>query len=492
MTRTMKVVIKTRAECTCPDPKNRARFMRQSCNVHTCNGDEVCTSNLDVVVAIDSSGSLTEKGFDVLKTFAEKFVTKFHWNARFAVVQFGNGHLDSQKVVSDAILSLKLTESMLHVKSAFTNMTYQRGFTNMAQAFKKGNEVLKRASRRSAETEFIMITDGKPSFKLQTHQALKELKKIARVVMIHVKSFPPKEDVKLMKSYASSPDVENYISIPGKKKLRLNYDKYVQKALVHTCPLSISPSRTLDEVGIKTVTDTGVKVVKPKIPPPVVPGPKKPPAKTPEACVGKVACNLNFAGSQFSSTFFQSGVITPEFRFSKICTADGQSYDLLIKNSSTYRPANTKHNGVKGDFGSINVLCGTHTNFDFSMVLSGTQNPTKVASMILTILDLDEGWKGRFEEITADHFARAHITSDSELRRYDNPDGSSSFKSSTQGGLADNPTDAMKMTPKQKSRTVSFEFTDVDSWHLTFAAGGPQRYGRNFLLAGSSELMQPC
>jgi len=40
----------------------------------------------------------------------------------------------------------------------------------------------------------------------------------------------------------------------------LNYDKYVQKALVHTCPLSISPSRTLDEVGIKTVTDTGEKV----------------------------------------------------------------------------------------------------------------------------------------------------------------------------------------------------------------------------------------
>jgi len=217
MTRTKKVLMKSRAEGACPEPKSKARFMRQSCNVQTCNGDEVCTSNLDVVLAIDSSGSLTEKGFDLLKTFAGKFVGKFHWNARFAVVQFGNGHLDSQGVVSDAVLSLKLTDSMIHVKSAITNMTYQRGFTNMAQAFKKGNEVLKRASRRGAETEFIMITDGKPSFKLQTTQALQELKKIARVVIIHVKSFPPKEDVKLMKAYASSPDSENYISIPERK-----------------------------------------------------------------------------------------------------------------------------------------------------------------------------------------------------------------------------------------------------------------------------------
>jgi len=235
-----------------------------------------------------------------------------------------------------------------------------------------------------------------------------------------------------------------------------------------------------------------VKVIKPDIPPPVIPGPKKPPAKTPNACVGKVACNLNFAGSQFSSTFFQSSVTEPEFRFSKICTVGSQDYDLLIVNSSTYAAANTKHNGIRGDFGQINVLCGTHTKFDFSIVLSGTQKPSKVSSMILTVLDMDEGWGGRTEEITADHFARAYITSDSELRRYDHPDGSSSFKSSTRGGLEDNPTSAMKMTKKQKRRTISFEYTDADAWHITFAVGGPQRTGRNFMLAGSSELMQPC
>jgi len=492
MTRTKKIVRQSRAEGTCAGPQSATRFMRQSCNVQACAGDEVCISNLDIVLAIDSSGSLTQKGFDLLKTFAEKFISKFQWNARVAVVQFGNGHLDSQGVVSDATLKLKLTDSMLHFNSAIRNLTFQRGFTNMAQAFKKGSEVLKRTSKRGAETEFIMITDGKPSFKLQTNQALQELKKIARVVIIHVKSFPPKEDTRLMKAYASSPDSENYISIPGKKKLRLNWDTYVQKALVQTCPLATSPGKTPTEIGVKTVTDTGVKTVKPIGAPPVVPGPKAPPVVTPDPCVGNVTCDLNFAGSTFKSTFFQSGVTRPEFRFSNICKVGSQDYDLLIVNSTEYRAPSKRANRIRGDFGQINVLSGTRVNMEFAIVFSGTQKPAKVSSLILSILDLVEGCGGRTEELTAYHFASAYVTSDTELRRFDNPDGSSTFKASTRGGRRDNPKDVMKMSKKQEKRTVSFEFTDVEAWHITFAVGGPPRGGRNFMMTGSSELMQAC
>jgi len=252
MTKTKSVVIKTRASGTCPAVKSPLRFIRSVCNDHPCMGDEVCTSTSDIVLAIDSSGSLTQKGFDILTTFASKLVGKFHSNAQIAIVQFGNGHLNDQKVVSDAILALPLTASMKKVSETITSLKYQKGFTNMAQAFKKANEVLKRSSRSSAETELIMITDGKPSFKLQTSQALKELKKAARVVMVHIKQFPPKEDVKLMKQFASSPDSENYIFINGKKALKLDYAKYVQKTLVQTCPMAISVSMnaTVNEPGL--------------------------------------------------------------------------------------------------------------------------------------------------------------------------------------------------------------------------------------------------
>jgi len=252
MTKTKSVVIKSRAEGECPAPKSWKRFWRTGCNEHPCMGDEVCTSTMDIVLAIDSSGSLTQKGFDILKAFASEFVGRIHSNARIAVVQFGNGHLDEHKVVADAILSLPLTASMSKVNDTIKALKYQKGFTNMAQAFKKANEVLKRASRSEAETELIMITDGKPSFQLQTGQALKELKQSVRVVMVHVKEFPSKQDIKLMKSYSSSPDSENYIFIPGKKQLKLNYEKFAQKLLVQTCPMAVSVmmNRTLMEPGL--------------------------------------------------------------------------------------------------------------------------------------------------------------------------------------------------------------------------------------------------
>jgi uncharacterized protein YegL len=254
MTKTKSVVIKKRAEGECPAPKSMLRFWRTGCNNHPCMGDEVCTSTIDIVLAIDSSGSLTQKGFDVLKAFASEFVGKLHSNARVAIVQFGNGHLDEKtKVVSDALLALPLTTSISKVNDTITGLKYQKGFTNMAQAFKKANEILKRSSRSDAETELIMITDGKPSFQLQTGQALKELKKAVRVVMVHIKEFPSKQDIKLMKAYSSSPDSENYIFIPGKKILKSNYAKYAQKVLVQTCPMAVSVmmNRTLMEPGLE-------------------------------------------------------------------------------------------------------------------------------------------------------------------------------------------------------------------------------------------------
>jgi len=81
---------------------------------------------------------------------------------------------------------------------------------------------------------------------------LKGLKKAARVVMVHIKQFPPQDADKLMNTFARSPDSKHFTFMPGEKALKLDYAKYVQKTLVQTCPMAISVSMnaTLTEPGL--------------------------------------------------------------------------------------------------------------------------------------------------------------------------------------------------------------------------------------------------
>merc|ERR1712187_753838 len=87
------------------DPK---RFELKACNENACIGDEVCQSQIDLIIALDGSGSVTQAGFDVFKTFAAMIVRRLKAQAygqeamKVAVVQFGNGKLDSNNIVSDA------------------------------------------------------------------------------------------------------------------------------------------------------------------------------------------------------------------------------------------------------------------------------------------------------------------------------------------------------------------------------------------------------
>merc|ERR1719181_2320791 len=55
-----KVLIPIRGEGMCPTAKSVDRFGEKGCNVHDCIGDEICVAQQDLVMAIDSSGSLRE------------------------------------------------------------------------------------------------------------------------------------------------------------------------------------------------------------------------------------------------------------------------------------------------------------------------------------------------------------------------------------------------------------------------------------------------
>jgi uncharacterized protein YegL len=235
----------------CEDYHSTERYKTQLCNVEKCVGDEMCIAEMDVVMVIDGSGSLTEKGFGILKNLSMMIVGKLNATAygnpavRIGVVQFGNGHLKNDSTVTSALLVQEFSSDFAATKTAIKGMQFQKGFTNMAQGLMMAKDLLEKTARPNVDQTVLMITDGVPSFEYTTGQAAQKLRKSGNLVVVHVKSHPKPQDVALMKEYAKFEG--NYMRIPGKQKLKEDMATYASDAVVKMCPKAESPSLIEEE-----------------------------------------------------------------------------------------------------------------------------------------------------------------------------------------------------------------------------------------------------
>lgn len=81
-------------------------------------------------------------------------------------------------------------------------------------------------------------------------------------------------------------------------------------------------------------------------------------------------------------------------RFQDVATIDGGITDLLVESTSDYQSSLSNQNGLAGDFGRINLLGGTSTSFQLSLVADGTStpiDPDSFDSLLLSFVDLDGG-----------------------------------------------------------------------------------------------------
>jgi len=261
------VLIPTRGFGKCPKPGSAYRYGDQQCNVHKCTGDELCVAKQDLILAMDGSGSLTEVGFGVLKTFALVLLTKYNAEyfgadaMKIGVLQFGNGViLEDGVTVSPAINVQPLTTDLALVKSGLENLPYKKGFTNMAQAFALAEVMYTGAGRKGAQSAILVITDGKPSFSFQTHELVQQLddKNVQRYFLVVTENGG--DDLKKMQGWASSPWETNFIHVPGMDALQADASVWAQKATVMFCPLSFSPMNMVQEEetqGFMLVRESG-------------------------------------------------------------------------------------------------------------------------------------------------------------------------------------------------------------------------------------------
>jgi len=253
-----KIAIKARAGGECPKPKSPKRFHSQKCNVQPCIGDEQCIAKIDLIIAVDGSGSISEKGFATLRDFVAALVGRFEGRAygvdamQVGVVLFGNGKVMPDGSISDGTIVSPLSSDMKGVQAAVGGMAWKKGFTNLAQAFTTAQRVLNEKGRKHATSAIMVLTDGKPSFKVQTWQAVKKVKSHGVVVnVVSVQTFPTKPDRRFMKKIATAPAKSNFVAIPGLTKLKRQMDKYVTRVLAQTCPKAESPKQVLENQKLK-------------------------------------------------------------------------------------------------------------------------------------------------------------------------------------------------------------------------------------------------
>jgi len=252
------VLIPTRGFGKCPTPTSDFRYAKQQCNVHQCTGDEICIAKQDLVLGVDGSGSLTEDGFGILRSFAVTLISKYQTEyfgssaMKVGVLQFGNGVvLADGRTVSPAINVQPLTTDLALVKTGLENLPYKKGFTNMAQAFALSEVMYTAAGRKGAQSALLLITDGKPSFAFQTNEMVEQLqdKNIQRFFMVVNEAGG--DDLKQMAKWASQPWETNLLHVPGLEALRADESVWVQKAVVMFCPMSLSPTATVEQEQIQ-------------------------------------------------------------------------------------------------------------------------------------------------------------------------------------------------------------------------------------------------
>merc|ERR1719324_1913012 len=171
---------------------------------------------------------------------------------KVGVVQFGNGKLLKKKddtgkeidIISAGKLVSELSDDLDAVAAAIDKTKWERGFTNMAQAFPTAAMINQNSGRASASTTMLMITDGKPSFKFSTANVAKEFRdKGGQIIVVEVNKKLGKEDKSFMENeIASEPWEANYVRIPGIKALDRQMEYWATQVLVTSCPKAESPT----------------------------------------------------------------------------------------------------------------------------------------------------------------------------------------------------------------------------------------------------------
>jgi len=225
--RIKKVTVKAAGNGKCPKALNHERYERQACNTNECPPDPQCSGKMDIVLVVDSSGSWTEKGYNVVKAFVTGLTKMYDLDrkkVKLGIVEFSK----------EAHIIQGMTYDKNEVEKSLANLKFRKGLTDMAKGLLTAEKLLL-DGRKDSQSEVIVITDGKPSFKFATSNAARKLNEHgARLVFMPIRTYGKSP---FLLKWATAPGKENVFRVPGGlAELKAKMEHWQTTLLVSTCP----------------------------------------------------------------------------------------------------------------------------------------------------------------------------------------------------------------------------------------------------------------
>lgn len=214
-------------EGKCPAADAPERYQAEACHQQVCAGTPAlrCNSTLDLVFALDSSGSAGSSGLQAAVAFAKAVSARLDFGERLGMV--GAVHF-----ADTATEAQSLTVDGTALQTQLDSIPWTRGKTNSGEALALAGQILERDGRPGVRSAVVLITDGMPLSSFIASTAAKRLRASGvRVLFVLVGSGLSKQAVR---SWASQPAAENILKVQS--YAALGNETKVTELLADLCP----------------------------------------------------------------------------------------------------------------------------------------------------------------------------------------------------------------------------------------------------------------
>lgn len=209
-TRVRHVTKKQVGTGTCALAESEERRQSKGCNTQACSTSPplACASKVDIIIAVDSSGSIGADDFAKVKTWVQGIanrVTLSDTAANLGILQFADTAKEVSPLNADA-----------GTPTTVTSMAWLKGSTNTQEALVQARHAFQEG-REGAPSVLVLITDGLPSRMYFADLEAKRLKELnVRIVVVATQA--GKDSLRLRK-WASWPLRENFMNVKSYKGL---------------------------------------------------------------------------------------------------------------------------------------------------------------------------------------------------------------------------------------------------------------------------------
>jgi len=224
----------------CPEFHDPERFQWKMCNTHACEYDDrypmTCESKLDVVIALDASGSMGSAGWSAVKKATSNVVAAMGSGVKVGAVAFSSSYSYFEmrwcmgwdtpwwwkdfyfKGHSECGIKWvhHMTEDATAVKQAVDSASADFHGTLTNIAIDKAGVELNNHGRGYAQSILIVFTDGYPESREKTRESSAAFKDTGRIIYVPVGNFASDE---YFQEVASYPWQDNLVNVDDFKAL---------------------------------------------------------------------------------------------------------------------------------------------------------------------------------------------------------------------------------------------------------------------------------